>query len=112
MKIERSYHKKKRICDKQYSLLFRFLTTVIVAMFAVTIFIGGLSIYEVDNYIQDQAQEFVNITCFNECSKINDSLSNMEKSVKIMESYLMDFFENETDIEDRAFQEKIIKSAE
>ena len=112
MKIKRSYHKKKRIWDKQYSMLFRFLTTVIIAMFAVTIFIGGLSIYEVDNYIQDQAHEFVNITCSNESSKINDSLGNMEKSVKIMESYLMDFFESETDIEDPAFQEKVIKSAE
>ena len=91
---------------------FRFLTTVIVAMFAVAILIGGLSIYEVDKYIQVQAQEFVNITCSNESAKINDSLGNMEKSVKIMESYLMDFFESEADVEDRAFQEKVIKSAE
>ena len=91
---------------------FRFLTTVIGAMLAVTFFIGGLSVYEVDKYIQHQAQEFVNITCSNEAGKINTSLGNMEKSVKIMESYLMDFFESEADIEDGAFQQTVVKSAE
>ena len=112
MNKELSYHKKKRNRNRNRSMLFRFLATVIVAMFAVAIFIGGLSIYEVNNYIQSQAQEFVNITCSNEGSKINDSLGNMEKSVKIMESYLMDFFESETDIADRAFQEQLVKNAE
>ena len=112
MNIKRSCRKKKRLCNKTFSMRFRFLTTVIGAMFAVAFFIGGLSVYEVDKYIQNQAQEFVNITCSNEVAKINDSLGNMEKSVKIMESYLMDFFESEADIEDRAFQEEVIKSAE
>ena len=112
MNKELSYHKNKINRNRNRSMLFRFLATVIVAMFAVAIFIGGLSIYEVNNYIQSQAQEFVNITCSNEGSKINDSLGNMEKSVKIMESYLMDFFESETDIADRAFQEQLVKNAE
>ena len=112
MNKERSSPEKKRIRDKKHSMLFRFLTTVIVAMFAVAIFIGGLSIYEVDHYVHEQAQAFVNITCANEASTINDSLGNMEQSVKIMESYLMDFFENESDIEDRAFQKTVIQSAD
>ena len=93
-------------------MLFRFLTTVIVAMFAVALFVGGLSIYEVDKYIKKQAQEYVNITCYNECSMINDSLGNMEKSVKIMESYLMDLIEGGSDIEDQAFQARVVESAE
>ena len=93
-------------------MLFRFLTTVIVAMFAVAIFIGGWCILEVDKYVNEQAKEFVKVTCMNEGAKINDSLGNMEKSVKIMESYLMDFFESGANIEDRAFQDEVIASAE
>ena len=112
MNTERSYYKKKRNPLKNCSMLFRFLTTVILAMFAVAFFIGGLSIYEVDHYIQEQAQEFVSITCANESAQINSSLGNMEKSVKIMESYLMDFFKSEADIEDRALQAQVIQSAE
>ncbi len=112
MKLEQSCRKKKRIAHKPFSMRFRFLTTIIIAMFAVTICIGGLCIYEVDQYIQVQAQEFVNITCSNESAKINDSLGNMEKSVKIMESYLMDFIESAADIKDPVFQEQLIQNAE
>ena len=112
MNTEKTFKKSKQKLNKIYSIQFRFLTIVIVAMLAITIFIGGLSIYEVDNYIQTQAENFVKVTCDNEGTKINDSLSNMEKSVKIMESYLMDFFTSEADVEDRVLQEKVIKSAD
>ena len=97
---------------KTFSMRFRFLATVILAMFAITIFVGGLCLYEVDTYIQTQAEEFVKVTSDNESAKINDSLRNMEKSVKIMESYLMDFFASETDVMDRSFQREIIEKAE
>jgi diguanylate cyclase (GGDEF)-like protein len=81
-------------------------------MLAIAVFIGGLSIYEVDNYIQGQAKDFVSVTCINESSQINDSLENMEKSVKIMESYLMDFFTSAEDVKDRTLQEKVIQNAD
>ena len=103
---------KKRKVNKTYSMKFRFLATVILAIVAVTILIGGLSLYEVDQYIQEQAEDFVLLTGDNEAARINDSLSNMEKSVKIMESYLMDFFSSEDDVLDRTVQEKVIKSAD
>ncbi len=98
--------------NKMFSMKCRFLATVIFAMFAITIFIGGLCLYEVDNYIQTQAEDFVKLTCDNESAQINDSLRNMEKSVKIMQSYLMDFFKSKADIENRTLQEKVIKSAD
>jgi hypothetical protein len=59
-------------------------------MLAITVFIGGLSIYEVDTYIQDQSENFVSISCDNEGDRINNSLKSMEKSVEIMKSYLME----------------------
>ena len=104
--------KKKQKSNKTISLKVRFLATVIVAMLAITIFIGGLSLYEVDKYVQSQAEDFVKVTCENEASKINDSLLNIEKSVKIMESYLMDFFKSKDDIHDRTLQKQVINSAE
>ena len=112
MRVEKSFLEKKRNFNKPFSLKFRFLATVIVAMFAITFFIGGLSLYEVDKYIQAQAEDFVKVTCDNEAAQINDSLANMEKSVKIMESYLMDFFTSKDDINDIALQNKVIESAD
>lgn len=103
---------KKITTKKTFSMKFRFSATLIFAMFALTIVIGGLCLYEVDHYIQAQSEEFVKVTCDNEAAKINDSLRNMEKSVKIMESYLMDFFTSKSDVEDPATQEKAIKSAD
>ena len=110
---EKNIHNdNKHNLKKTFSMKFRFLATVILAMVAITIFIGGLCLYEVDNYIQAQAEDFVKVTCDNEGTQINDSLKNMEKSVKIMESYLMDFFTSKADIIDRSLQEKVIKNAD
>ena len=95
-----------------FSMRFRVLATVILSMIAVTIIIGGLCLYEVDNYIQSQAEDFVKVNCDNEGTKINDSLKNMEKSVKIMESYLRDFFSSKDDVENHSLQEEVIKSAD
>ena len=102
----------KNTIKKTFSMRFRVLATVILSMIAVTIIIGGLCLYEVDNYIQSQAEDFVNVTCDNEGAKINDSLKNMEKSVKIMESYLMDFYSSKDDVENRSLQEEVIKNAD
>ena len=112
MNIKKSFKKQNRNLDKMFSMRFRFLATVIFAMVAITIFIGGISLYEVDNYVQTQAEDFVRVTCDNEGAQINDSLSNMEKSVKIMESYLMDFFKSKINVNNKAFQKEIIKKAD
>lgn len=111
MKKSKSNQKKLQTLGKTYSIRFRFLATVIVAMLAITVFVGGLSIYEVDNYILKQSKSFVSVTCVNEAEQINNSLKNMEKTAKIMESYLMEFFHREEDIVNRDIQEKVIKSA-
>ena len=112
MSKERSKNKNDRALGKTYSIRFRFLATVIFAMLAVSIFIGGLSIYEVDTYILDQSENFVRVTCVNEWEQINDSLANMEKSAKVMESYLMEFFKSKEDVSDRELQKTVIKNAD
>jgi methyl-accepting chemotaxis protein len=81
-------------------------------MFAITIFVGGISIYEVDSYVQKQSEAFVSVTCANAGERINNNLKNMEKSVIIMESYLMDFFKSASDVEDAELQKRVVESAE
>ena len=103
---------KKYKFKKTHSLQFRILATIILAMFAVTVFIGGISIYEVDQYIQNESEQFVVVTCENEGAQINNIFEDMEKSVKIMESYIMDFFTEDTLIEDQDFQKKLIGSTD
>ena len=85
---------------KTQSLQFKVLITIISAMLAITIFIGGLSIYELDNFVQLQTEDYVNVTCEKDASQINDMFGGMEKSVKIMESYIMDFFTEEGEIKE------------
>lgn len=97
---------------KQKSMKFKFLVTIISAMLACAIFIGGLSIYEVDSFVQLQAREFINVTCEKETAQINNLFSDMEKSVHIMESYFMDLIESKEDIEDRDKQINKINMAE
>ena len=110
MKVNNFFSKPS--INKTFSLRFRFLATIIATITTITVFVGGLSLYEVDNYILSQAEDFVTVTCDNESAKINDSLRNMEKSVKIMESYLMDFFTSESDIKNRTLQKKVIQNAD
>ena len=85
---------------KARSLQYRFLMTVMSAILIVTIFVGGFSIYAVDNYIQKETQHLVEVMCENEATKINDNLNDMEKSVRIMENYVLSFFKTAADIED------------
>ena len=108
----KSLNDKKRKFNKTYSMQFQILATIIFAMLAITVFIGGISIYEVDKYIQGESENFVVVTCDNEGAQINNLFEDMEKSVTVMESYIMDFFTEEVQIEDQDFQENVINSVD
>lgn len=97
---------------KEQSLQFRFIITVMSAILAVTIFVGGFSIFEVDNYIQKETQHLIEVTCENEATKINNTFSDMEKSVRIMENYVLSFFESAEDIQDTDKQNEAIQLAD
>lgn len=112
MSKKNSLKEDKRKLKNTHSMQFRIWVTIIFAMFAITVFIGGISIYEVDQYIQDESENFVVVTCENEGAQINNIFEDMEKSVKVMESYVMDFFTEEALVKDRNFQKKVINSAD
>ena len=56
---------------KIHSIQFKFLITVISAMLAITVFVGGVSIYEVDNFVQAQTESLIDATCEKEATQIN-----------------------------------------
>lgn len=97
---------------KTRSIQFKFLITIISAMLAITVFIGGLSIYEVDNFVHLQTKDFINVTCEKEISQINDIFGDMEKSVHIMESYVYGLIENGADPKNSESQNKILDQTE
>ena len=96
---------------KERSLQFKFLATIISAILAVTILVGGLSIYEVDSYIQKETQNLIEVTCENEATKINTTFESMEKSVRIIENYVLSFFESAADVKDQDKQETTVQFA-
>ena len=97
---------------KIQSIQFKVLMTVISAMLAITVFIGGLSIYEVDQFVQHQTEDFINVICEKDASQINDIFGDMEKSVHIMESYVLDFINSKADIEDAKKQAEILQRSD
>ena len=97
---------------KIQSMQFKFLITIISAMLAITVFIGGLSIYEVDKFIQHQTEDFINTTCEKDASQINDIFGDMEKSVHIMESYVLGLINSKEDIGDTAKQTDILERSD
>lgn len=91
---------------------FKVLMTVISAMLAITVFIGGLSIYEVDQFVQHQTEDFINVTCEKDASQINDIFGDMEKSVHIMESYVLGLINSKADIVDTKKQADILQRSD
>ncbi len=97
---------------KIHSIQFKFLITVISAMLAVTLLIGGLSVYEIDRFVQNQTDDLTAATCSKEAAQINNLFDDMEKSVSIIASYVLDFVKTKEDITDRSKQNEIITQTE
>ena len=96
---------------KRHSVQFKFLITIICAMLSIAVFVGGFSIYEIDKYIRQQTGSLLERTCSSETSKINDIFGDMEKSVRIMESYTLSLFDKVDNPEDRDEQNAVVAAA-
>ena len=83
---------------KTSSMQFKFLITIISAILAVAVFVGGLSLYEVDKFVETETQNYINVTCEKEVSQINDDFGDMENAVHIMESYVYGLVKNDADV--------------
>ncbi|MBR6530301.1 MAG: diguanylate cyclase, partial [Clostridia bacterium] len=94
---------------KTRSIQFKFLITVISAILVITLFVGGLSIFEVHNYLEQHTKEVVELSCSNEAAQVNDTLGDIENSVRIMESYVLSLFKSPTAITNRDYQNAILQ---
>ena len=97
---------------KIHSIQYKFLSTVLSAILAITVCIGGLAIYEVDNFVQQQTESFIKVTCEKERAQVNDIFGDMEKSVNIMSGYILDFLDSAAEIESSDTQNLIIEYAD
>ena len=96
---------------KVQSMQFKFIITIISSILAIAVFVGGLSIYELDNFVQLQTEDLINVTCEKEISQINDNFGDMEKSVHIMESYVYGLIKSEADVKNAQRQDEIMDQA-
>ena len=94
---------------RTHSIQYKFLITVISAILAIAVFVGGLSIYEVDQFVQMQTEDLIDATCEKEAVEINSIFGDMEKSVEVIGSYVLDLAESSGGITDRDSQNKIIE---
>ena len=94
-----------------HSVQFKYLMIVLSAILAIAVFVGGFCIYEVDSYVLEHTAEFVEMTCSSEATRINDAFGDIEKSVRIMESYVLSLFDRTDDILDHDRQEEILSLA-
>ena len=81
-------------------------------MLAITVFVGGLSIYEVDSFVQIQTKTLIDATCEKEATQFNSIFGDMEKSVRIIESYVLALVETGGGITDRDRQNEITEYAD
>ena len=81
-------------------------------MLAIAVFVGGLSIYEVDRFVRVQTENLIDATCEKEATQINSIFSDMEKSVNIMSCYILDFMDSFEEVKTREKQNEIIAEAD
>ncbi len=80
-------------------------------MLAVTLFIGGLSIYEVDKFVKEQTADLITATCLKESTEINATFSGMRKSVSIIETLVLESIDSREDVLNRDKQNAMIEQA-
>jgi len=97
---------------KTHSIQIQFLSIILSAMILVAVFIGGLSIYEVGKHVHSSTRELVTAKSEKEAVQINSVFDGMEKSVQMMESYVLGVLTNEADLTNPEKQAQVIDGAD
>ena len=85
---------------------------MISAVLAITLLVGGLSICEVDFFVQRETENYIKVACEKETAQVNDIFGDMEKSVNIMSGYILDLADSAADIRSPYTQRGIIRNAD
>ena len=97
--------KKTRAMQSQLLLI------IVVTIITISLIVGGISISKFDKYVQSSNDDMLNTLCNKEAQKINSMFSEMENSVHVMASYVLDFYETKADITDEEKRAQIEKAA-
>lgn len=97
---------------KAYSMQFEFLSVAIISIILAALFIGTVCIYEIDNYVESSTKELIDEKCEKEAAQINALFTSMEKSVEVMNSYVLRFISGVQDLESDQKRQDIINKAE
>lgn len=92
---------------KTRTMQFQLLCITVVAIIFISLLVGGISIFGFDQYIQSSNDDTLDALCDKEAQRINSLFSGMENSVRVMASYVLDFYETEEDIIDEAKRAQI-----
>ena len=92
---------------KAHSLQSAFLLIVLVGMFLLALLIGSMSVFEIDRYVKASTKELVTEKSAKESAQINEIFAGMEKSVRIMESYILDSITHGEDVRSAEFRKAI-----
>lgn len=98
--------------QRTYSIKTKILVTVISVIVIIAVFIGGISIFEVDKYVQESTSSLIYAICEKEVAQINGMFGDMEKSVSIMQSYALELITDIDDIKDESRREIIVEKSE
>ena len=93
---------------KAYSIQAAFLSVILVGMFLLALFIGGMSVFEINRFVRASTKELVTEKSAKESAQINGIFAGMETAVRIMESYILDLVADEKDIRSAEFQEELV----
>ena len=93
---------------KAYSIQSAFLSSVLLGMFLLALFIGGVSAFELNRFVQASTKDLVTEKCEKESAQINEIFTGMEKSVRIMESYILDFVSSREDVKSTEWQDELV----
>ena len=85
---------------KTRSMQFQLLRIAVVAIIFISLLVGGICIFKFDKYVQSSNDDMLDALCDKEAQKINSLFSGMENSVRVMASYVLDFYDTEADITD------------
>ena len=93
---------------KAHSIQSAFLSVILVGMFLLALFIGSMSVFELDRFVQNSTKELVTEKSARESTQINEIFVGMEKSVRIMESFILDSITDAADIRSAEFREELV----
>lgn len=87
---------------KTRTMKFQLLSIFVVIIILSSLLAGGIGVFEFGRHIHSSSNDMFDALCDKEAARINLLLGGMENSVRVMASYVLNFYETEADVTDEA----------